>query len=327
MKKLMKHEFLPQNHSQEAFLEYHNLSLNNMSVEEVVNEFDRMRMRCDVVEEEEQPYWSYVDVCHLALKVKKQLKSRVRTTGSRFTSTNRATNPIGTKTSITKGTAPVSTITSSSSRTPHCYKCQGLGHMMRECPNQQMVTLVEENAKPAPKYDSKRDELVYEDEEVVLPDHVGIEGGGSPRAISDDLVKKRIAVKVSKRCLVQFSIGRKYKDEVWCKVIPMDACHILLVVAEENNMGGDIPTKVQPLVQEFADILPKEIPSGLPLMRDIQHCINFVPGSLIRESMSPCAVPALLVPKHGDQLYGAKVFSKIDLRSGYHQIWMRPRDE
>ncbi|MCH86529.1 gag-pol poly protein [Trifolium medium] len=35
-------------------------------------------------------------------------------------------------------------------------------------------------------------------------------------------------VRVSKRCLVTFSIGEKYKDQVWCDVAPMDACHLLL---------------------------------------------------------------------------------------------------
>lgn len=179
-------------------------------------------------------------------------------------------------------------------------------------------------------------------------------------------------------------------DEIWCEVIPMDACHILLgrpwlydrrvkhdgfrntysfkkdglqitlaplnprdepphiapltkadfvglakhqsatvfglVVVEENPNTRDLPVEVIPLIDEFSDIFPEDIPAGLPLMREIQHCIDFVPGAsipnkpayrmnpkefvelhrqvtellekgLIRESMSPCAVPALLVPK------------------------------
>ncbi|GJW53499.1 reverse transcriptase domain-containing protein [Tanacetum coccineum] len=397
---------------QEAFLEYHNLSHKNMSVEEVINEFDRLRMRCDVVEEEKhvivrffgvlkleianviqlQPCWSYADVCHLALKVEKQLKSRVQTTGSRFTSTNCATNPVGTKTPITKPTVPP------------------------------MVTLVEEDAESAPKYDSNGDEIMYEDEEVCLPDvgeslviqralnvdasktnndlccenvvsihMIRIEGGGSPRAISVDLVKEKECYHGSPW---QFDRKTKHngfrytysfrKDGVNVTLVPLDIRGIskskatlflkhdefvglvktsqflfALVVVEENDIHGSIPAKVQHVVQEFADILHEEIPSGLPLMRDIQHCIDCVTGSsilnkpsyrmnpneyaeleqqvsellnkgLIRESMSSCVVPALLVPKHGGsfhQLYGAKVFLKIDLQSGYHQIRMRPRDE
>ncbi|KAK2366851.1 hypothetical protein QL285_080187 [Trifolium repens] len=41
-------------------------------------------------------------------------------------------------------------------------------------------------------------------------------------------IKKGSEVKVTKHYLVSFSIGQKYQDKVWCDVIPMDACHLLL---------------------------------------------------------------------------------------------------
>ena len=41
-------------------------------------------------------------------------------------------------------------------------------------------------------------------------------------------LKKENEIKVNQCCLVSFSIRKNYKDEVWCDVVPMDACHILL---------------------------------------------------------------------------------------------------
>jgi hypothetical protein len=41
-------------------------------------------------------------------------------------------------------------------------------------------------------------------------------------------LKKGNEVIVSKHCLVNFSIGTKYKDKTWCDVVAMDACHLLL---------------------------------------------------------------------------------------------------
>jgi hypothetical protein len=133
-----------------------------------------------------------------------------------------------------------------------------------------------------------------------------------------------------------------------------------------------------PVVNEFPDVFPKELP-GMPPNRDIEFVIELKPGTtpiyktpyrmatpelaelkehikkllekgFIHPSLSPWGAPVIFVPeKDGtqrlcvdycalyevtiknkyplpriddlfDQLRGACVFSKIDLRLGYHQL-------
>jgi len=41
-------------------------------------------------------------------------------------------------------------------------------------------------------------------------------------------VNEENSVLVKHRCLVKFSLGKKYVEEAWCDVIPMTVCHMLL---------------------------------------------------------------------------------------------------
>jgi len=157
-----------------------------------------------------------------------------------------------------------------------------------------------------------------------------------------------------------------------------------VIVAQEKKMSTEEQISRIPVVDEYADVFPDEIPE-LPPSRDIDFSIDLIPGArpvsaapyrmtpaevaelkkqiedllekrFIRPSASPWGAPVLLVKKKDgssrlcvdyrqlnkltiknkyplpriddllDQLRGAGVFSKIDLRSGYHQILVKLED-
>ncbi|WVZ69109.1 hypothetical protein U9M48_017947 [Paspalum notatum var. saurae] len=105
------------------------------------------------------------------------------------------------------------------------------------------------------------------------------------------------------------------------------------------------------VVSEFPDVFPEEL-TGMPPERSIEFSIELLPGTApiakkpyrisgsehvevkkqidellekgyIRPSTSPWAPP---VQDLFDKARGACVFSKIDLRSGYHRLRIRPSD-
>ena len=156
------------------------------------------------------------------------------------------------------------------------------------------------------------------------------------------------------------------------------------IIFTHMEVGKEEGTSVIPMVHEFENVFPEEVP-GLPPNREVEFSINLVPGTcpvsmalyritpvelvelkkqieeliekqFIRPSTSPWGAPVLLVKKKDgssrlcvdyrqlnkmtiknkyllpriddlmDQLHGSSVFSKIDLRSGYHQILVKVDD-
>ena len=103
------------------------------------------------------------------------------------------------------------------------------------------------------------------------------------------------------------------------------------------------------LIENFYHLFPEEIPMGLPPKRDIQYHIDLVPGSilpnklayrmnpkdtmeiqrqdeelkekgLIRDSLSPCAVLTLLVPKKDGGMrmcVDSRAINKITIKYRY----------
>ncbi|GJT48034.1 putative reverse transcriptase domain-containing protein [Tanacetum coccineum] len=114
-----------------------------------------------------------------------------------------------------------------------------------------------------------------------------------------------------------------------------------------------------PIVRDFPDVFPEDLP-GIPPARQVEFQIDLLPGAApvarAPYRFSPWGAPVLFVKKKDgsfrmcidyrelnkltvknryplpriddlfDQLQGSSVYSKIDLRSGYHQLRVREED-
>ncbi|GJW43911.1 reverse transcriptase domain-containing protein [Tanacetum coccineum] len=280
MKKKLMAKFLPVQFRQEAFIEYHNFKQSGgMLVEEFTSEFNRLRLRCDVVEEEEetiarylaslkpiisyvvqlQQYLSYNYVCRLARKVEAQQKKKVSSSNSsrfsvRFTGSDTVK------------------------------KCQGLGHIATDFPNRQIMYLIEEDSGHVfDEYDGDTFEQHSDKGEITYAD------------FSEALVVRQTLNTVTK------------EDESWlrhniyhtrCTCKAHEANNMFALIFVEPNEGAyNIPHQVTSILEEFKDVVPEELPPGLPPMREIQHCIDLVPGAVI-----PHKAAYRMNPKEHDEL-------------------------
>ncbi|GJX07479.1 putative reverse transcriptase domain-containing protein [Tanacetum coccineum] len=135
------------------------------------------------------------------------------------------------------------------------------------------------------------------------------------------------------------------------KGCPIFLAHVTTKKAEDKSKEKRLEDV--PIVQDFPEVFPEDLP-GIPPTRQVEFQIDLIPGvapvarapyqlalsemkelsdqlkelsdkGFIRPSSSLWGAP-VLIDDLFDQLQGSSVYSKIDLRSGYHQLRVREED-
>ncbi|GJV37833.1 putative nucleotidyltransferase, ribonuclease H [Tanacetum coccineum] len=122
----------------------------------------------------------------------------------------------------------------------------------------------------------------------------------------------------------------KYHAKILCdeKVVHIHVDGETLIIRVMEKKADEKRLEDIPVVKEFPDVFPEDLP-GIPPVRQVEFQIDLIPGA------APIArTPYRLAPSEMQELSnqlqelttGSSVYSKIDLRSGYHQLRVREED-
>ena len=84
--------------------------------------------------------------------------------------------------------------------------------------------------------------------------------------------QKSVAVKQTKIRLIS-------AKDIGCEMTKGKSAVILTAQEVPKKSVTLIPCEVAPVINEFVDVFPEDLPDQLPPMRDIQHAIDLVPGA------------------------------------------------
>ncbi|XP_071923101.1 uncharacterized protein [Coffea arabica] len=124
------------------------------------------------------------------------------------------------------------------------FKCKGIGHLMAQCPNRNIMYMNEEGMWQSEGEEEYADMPPLE-EEGKDDDLVEIE--------EDPVARTMVTMRVLNAQTQEDDLQRTNIFHTRCKI-------------------GD---------EEFKDVFPEELPKGLPPIRDIEHQIDFVPGAIL----------------------------------------------
>ncbi|KAL5865002.1 hypothetical protein ACOSQ3_002516 [Xanthoceras sorbifolium] len=214
-----------------------------------------------------QHYVELTDMVHMAIKVEQQLKRKGSTRVGQNSGSSSSWKPnwskredqpsFKAKAEPSKDHKAGGTINQGKSdsqptrnRDIKCFKCLGAGHIASQCPNKRVMVLKDDGGIES-EGESDGESMPPLEDAGDFEYPVGGELLVARRALSaqakedDEVQRENIfhtrchvndklqwlndsgEVRVNKQVLVSFSIG-KYKDEVVCDVVPMNAGHILL---------------------------------------------------------------------------------------------------
>ncbi|KAJ9548601.1 hypothetical protein OSB04_021144 [Centaurea solstitialis] len=243
LKRYMKKKFVPEDFIQDLFIKLQSFKQGTLSVEAYISEFEKLNMLCDLDEKSEQkmarfiaglnekiqekveiqPYWSFEELCKVALRIEKQEKNKKLSSYIKPTSKTYERPRFEKSTSNSPLKLDKVKTESKKEDIRKCFKCQGWGHISSNCPSKRVMTAQEVRALREAEEEELEEEINDEEEEDEHVSEVEPESAGQALVLRRSLHTKPMSMEETQREKI-FLTRCKVNDRLCEMIIDTGSC-------------------------------------------------------------------------------------------------------